>query len=233
MEVKDINMDSEINCNYSSISKIAYKYIKNLIVKCKFKGGDRLRLNALANEMKISITPIREALKQLEEDELIKVIPNRGAIVVSIFLKDVSEIYDIRSSLETLAIQLISNKVDSIFLEELYKVHEKDQKYLSTNDIASYQYYNQKFHELLIKKTGNDRLIKIMDRIRDHMSIVIFNNLSLEKVERTIKHSKEHLQIINALKSSDFTLAERLTKKHIINAKEEILNNFKELKKIN
>lgn len=231
--MKDININSEINCNYSSISEIAYKHIKNLIVKCKFKGGDRLRLNALANEMKISITPIREALKQLEKDELIKVIPNKGAIVVSIFLKDVSEIYDIRFSLEALAIQLISNKVDSSFLEELCKVHEEGQKYLSINDITSYQYYNQKFHELLIKRTGNGRLIKIMNRIRDHMSIIIFNNLSLEKVERTIKHSKEHLQIINALKSSDFTLAERLTKKHIVSSKEEILNNFKELKKIN
>ncbi len=77
--------------------------------------------------MKISITPIREALKQLEE-ELVKIIPNKGAVVVNIFLEDVIEIYNIHAHLEGLAIQSLSNKIDSTFLEELYKLYEKSKK---------------------------------------------------------------------------------------------------------
>jgi len=234
MEVKDINMDSEINCNYSSISKIAYKYIKNLIIKCKLKGGDRLRLDALANEMKISVTPIREALKQLEKEELVKIIPNKGAVVVNIFLEDVIEIYNIHAHLEGLAIQSLSNKIDSTFLEELYKLYEKSKKCLAKNDKISYQNYNKKFHNLLIFKTGNKRLISIMNKIRDHMSIIITSNLSLELIERSREqHSKEHLQIIKALEIADFNADEKIIKKHILKSKKEILNNFKELKKIN
>jgi len=233
MEIKDISINSEIKYNYSSISEIAYNILKDLIITCKFKGGDRLILNDLANKMKISMTPIREALKQLEKEDLIKFIPNKGAVVLNIFLEDVIEIYDIRSSLECLAIQLLFNKVDSTFLKEIHKLYEESEKFLAKKDIISYQNYNKKFHELLVKKTGNNRLIKFTNIVWNHMSIIIFNNLSLEKVEKTREHSKEHLQILDALESLDFTLAERLTKKHIISAKEEILNNFKELKKIN
>jgi|AntAceMinimDraft_17_1070374.scaffolds.fasta_scaffold30193_2 DNA-binding GntR family transcriptional regulator len=233
MEINGLNNNLKLNKNYYPISEIAYKSLKDLIVKCKFKGGDRLILNDLANKLNISITPIREALKQLEKDELIEVVPNKGAIVVNIFLEDVIEIYDIRFSLECLTIQLLDNKIDSNFLEALYKLYDESEKYLAKKNIVAYQYCNKKFHDSLVYKTGNKRLIKIMNKIRDHMSIIIFNNLSLEKMEKTREHSKEHLQILNALKLSDFTLAEKLIKEHVINAKEEILKNFKELKKIN
>lgn len=234
MEIKEININSEINYNYSSISEIAYNILKDLIVTCKFKGGDRLILNDLANKMKISMTPIREALKQLEKEELIEFIPNKGAVVVNIFLEDVIEIYDIRSSLECLAIQSLSNKIDSTFLEKLNKLYEESEKCLAKNDMISYQNYNKEFHDSLIFKTGNKRLISIMNRIRNHMSIIIINNLLLEPVERNREqHSKEHLQITKALEIADFNAAEKIIKKHILKSKEEILNNFKESKKIN
>jgi len=136
-------------------------------------------LNNLANKLGMSITPIREALRQLEKEELVKVVPNKGAVVVNIFLEDVIEIYNIRAYLEGLAIQSLSNKIDSTFLEELYKLYEESKKCLAKNDKISYQNYNKKFHDLLISKTGNKRLIKIMNRIRNHMSIIITNNLLL------------------------------------------------------
>jgi len=120
------------------------------------------------------------------------------------------------------------------FLEELYKLYEKSKKCLAKNDKISYQNCNKKFHDSLIFKTDNKRLISTMDRIRNHMSIIITNNLSLSLIDRNgEQHSKEHLQIIKALKIADFNAAEKIIKKHILKSKEEILNNFKELKKIN
>jgi len=233
MIVKDANINSEINYNYASISEISYTILKDLIIQCKFKGGERLVLNDLAKKLRMSITPIREALKKLEKDGLIEFVPNKGAVVVNIFLEDVIEIYDIRSSLECLAIQLLPDKIDDLFLEKLYKIYEDSENFLAKKEIISYQEYNKKLHSALIFKTSNKRLINIMNSIRNHMSIIIINNLTLESIEKTREHSKEHLLILDALKYSDFILAEKLMKRHIVNAKEEILNNFKDLKKIN
>ena len=119
-------------------------------------------------------------------------------------------------------------------MEKLNKLYEESEKCLAKNDMISYQNYNKEFHDSLIFKTGNKRLISIMNRIRNHMSIIIINNLLLEPVERNREqHSKEHLQITKALEIADFNAAEKIIKKHILKSKEEILNNFKESKKIN
>jgi len=192
-----------------------------------------LLLNQLANKLGISITPIREAIKQLEKNELVKVVPNKGAEVVSIFLEDVTEIYDIRSALEGLAIQLLSKKIDVDFLKNFRKLYKATEKYLTKKDIVSYQRCNLKLHESIILKTGNNRLISMMNQIRDHMSIIVIKNLSLEPIEKIREHAKEHIEILHSLEKSDFLLAEQLIKEHIVNAKEEILNNFKGYKKIN
>jgi len=233
MKLGDVELEQEILTNYSSISEIVYNKIKNLIVTCKFQGGERLLLNNLAHRLGVSITPIREALKQLEKEELVRLIPNKGAEVVNIFIEDVVEIYDIRAALEGLAIQSLSEKVDKDFLGKLYTLYSKSENYLTKKDIISYQEYNKKFHESIITKTGNKRLISMMNQIRDHMSIIIIKNLSLESLEKTKDHAKEHIQILRALEESNFDLAEKLVKTHIINAKDEILNNFTGYIKIN
>jgi len=112
-------------------------------------------------------------------------------------------------------------------------LYSKSEKYLIKKEIITYQEYNKKFHESIITRTGNKRLINMMNQIRDHMSIIIIKNLSLESLEKTRDHAKEHIKILHALEKSNFDLAEKLVKTHIINAKDEILSNFTGYKKIN
>lgn len=233
MKLRDVELEPKIQTNYLPVSEIVYNKIKKLIITGQFKGGERLLLNNLANRLGVSITPVREALKQLEKEELVRLIPNKGAEVVSIFIEDVVEIYDIRAVLEGLAIKLLSGKVDKDFLGKLYTLYSKSENYLIKKDVVSYQEYNKKFHELIVSQTGNKRLISMMNKIRDHMTIIIIKNLSLESLEKTKYHAKEHIKIFHALEESNFDLAEKLIKTHIINAKDEILTNFTGYRKIN
>lgn len=233
MKLRDVELEPKIQTNYLPISEIVYNKIKKLIITGQFKGGERLLLNNLANRLGVSITPVREAIKQLEKEELVRLIPNKGAEVVSIFIEDVVEIYDIRAVLEGLAIKLLSGKVDKDFLGKLYTLYSKSENYLIKKDVVSYQEYNKKFHELIVSQTGNKRLISMMNKIRDHMTIIIIKNLSLESLEKTKYHAKEHIKIFHALEESNFDLAEKLIKTHIINAKDEILTNFTGYRKIN
>lgn len=233
MKLRDVELEPKIQTNYLPVSEIVYNKIKKLIITGQFKGGERLLLNNLANRLGVSITPVREAIKQLEKEELVRLIPNKGAEVVSIFIEDVVEIYDIRAVLEGLAIKLLSGKVDKDFLGKLYTLYSKSENYLIKKDVVSYQEYNKKFHELIVSQTGNKRLISMMNKIRDHMTIIIIKNLSLESLEKTKYHAKEHIKIFHALEESNFDLAEKLIKTHIINAKDEILTNFTGYRKIN
>lgn len=233
MKLRDVELEQKIQTNYLPVSEIVYNKIKKLIITGQFKGGERLLLNNLANRLGVSITPVREAIKQLEKEELVRLIPNKGAEVVSIFIEDVVEIYDIRAVLEGLAIKLLSGKVDKDFLGKLYTLYSKSENYLIKKDVVSYQEYNKKFHELIVSQTGNKRLISMMNKIRDHMTIIIIKNLSLESLEKTKYHAKEHIKIFHALEESNFDLAEKLIKTHIINAKDEILTNFTGYRKIN
>lgn len=233
MKLRDVELEPKIQTNYLPVSGIVYNKIKKLIITGQFKGGERLLLNNLANRLGVSITPVREAIKQLEKEELVRLIPNKGAEVVSIFIEDVVEIYDIRAVLEGLAIKLLSGKVDKDFLGKLYTLYSKSENYLIKKDVVSYQEYNKKFHELIVSQTGNKRLISMMNKIRDHMTIIIIKNLSLESLEKTKYHAKEHIKIFHALEESNFDLAEKLIKTHIINAKDEILTNFTGYRKIN
>lgn len=179
------------------------------------------------------MTPIREALKQLEKDNLVYQIPNKGAEVVRIFIEDVIEIYDIRLALESLSIQLISKKMDKDFLKLLRMFEIESKKFLLKKGLCSYQKYNKSFHELIVSKTENKRLIYMMNLIINHMLIIDRKNISLQTFEKNKEHTNSHIQIIHALEMSDFKLAEKLLKEHIINTKEEVLENFKGYKQIN
>ncbi|RLC38504.1 MAG: hypothetical protein DRH33_04435 [Candidatus Nealsonbacteria bacterium] len=89
--------------NYYTLSEIVYEKIKDSIVTHVYKFGSRLYLKNLSAEMNVSMIPVREALRKLEQEGLIEIIPNRGAIVKTYTIKDLIEIYDLRRQLESLS----------------------------------------------------------------------------------------------------------------------------------
>jgi len=222
-----INKKEDYKNEYPTLTDHIYMKIKNSIVKCEFKGGSKLLLKDLESKYNVSITPIREALKKLEKDELVTIITNKSARVVNIKYADIIEIYDIREALEALAIELLRDKLNKFILEKLRKDFEKGEKYLAKNNLAFYYKSNKEFHNLLINSTSNRRLINMMDTIRNYISIITLENLLSTPIEKTKKHAQEHREILECLECRNFKLAEINMRKHIRGSKEDILRNYK------
>jgi len=218
-----------IENNYYTLTETIYQNIKELIINGKYKNGSRLLLNDLSNEMNASITPTREALKKLEKDGLVKIIPNRGAMVINLTLRDVIEIYDIRKQLESLAIELfIKGKKENI-LDELDKICDEDDNCLKNGDLNLHIEYNYKFHKLLVKSSENKRLIKFYDELSGQLSMLVGKTISFAGEPK--KSADEHRKIIEALRQKNMEPAKKIIQSHIQNAKEDILNRAKNISK--
>jgi DNA-binding GntR family transcriptional regulator len=223
-----------IENNYCTLTETIYQNIKELIINGKYKSGSRLLLNNLSSEMNVSITPVREALKKMEKDGLVKIIPNKGAIVISLTFRDVIEIYDLRKQLELLAVELFIKNKKQNELDELSKICDEDDNYLRNGDLNSHIKCNYKFHMLLIKSGENKRLINYYNELNGQLSILVSRTISFAGEPK--KSADEHKKIIEALRQENVELAKKIIQNHIQNAKEDILNRsiiMSKSKKIN
>lgn len=220
--------------NYYTLSEIIYRDIKESITNHKYKNGSRLLLKNLSNEMKVSITPVREAFKKLDKDGLVKIIPNKGAIVTVLTLKDIVEIYDLRRQLESLAIELITKRITKNMVNELNEICDKDDDCLIKGNLDLHIEYNNEFHKLLVMFSQNKRLNKFYSELGGQLSLVMSKTINFAGEPK--KSAIEHRKIIEALKKGNVEIAKKIIQSHIQNAKEDILsrarNMFKE-KKIN
>jgi len=212
--------------NYLTLSETIYRNIKESIVNHKYKHGNRLLLKNLSNEMKVSVTPVREALKKLDKDGLVKIIPNKGAIVVKLTLKDVVEIYDIRKQLESLAMELIIKRVTKKMIDELNEICDKDDDCITKGDLKLHTKYNNRFHKLLVIFSQNKRLNKFYNELGGQLSVVISKTIDFAGEPK--KSVNEHRKIVEALTKKDAELAKKIIQGHIQNAKKDILDRAKD-----
>ena len=211
---------------YLTLTDTIYKKIKESIIKGKYKNG-RLLLQNLADEMNVSVTPVREAFKKLEKDELITIIPNKGAVINKFTIKDVHEIYDIRLKLESLAIELLIDKKDNRILEDLEKLVIMSEHYLENNNASSDAECCDKFHKLIVSGSGNKRLIRFYNELMGQLSILM--NRTAFFTNESKRSSSEHRTICEGIKLDNKKLAIKTLEKHIISAKKEILKKAEKL----
>lgn len=221
--MKLINMNGN---KYYTITETVYQRIKDSILKGKYKNG-RLLLHDLANDMNVSITPIREALKKLEKDGLINIIPNKGAVINQFTFKDVKEIYDIRLQLESMAIELLMKKNNKKILEGLERLVILSEKSVENNDLKLSAECCHKFHKFLVSASDNTRLIKFYNELDGQLSILMDRTAYFSNESK--RSSLEHRKIFEAIREDDLNLAKMNIGKHIANAKEDILERSKNI----
>ena len=210
--------------DYELLSKKVYRILKARIIKGDLAQGGKLFEAEIAGQLGVSRTPVREAIKGLAAEGLVKMTPNQGVVAINVSIEDLQEVLQIRRALEGPATSMAAEKIHP---EEIAKLEEIIQK-MSTiiskpkPDVAAYSELNAEFHNLILNACGNRRLMKICNNLSssDHR----FRIRSLRNNPERLKHSlKEHQDIVDALKEKDSKQAERLTKKHIENVLANIL----------
>ena len=204
---------------YNNSSGLLYSkvfvQIENHILNGKYQSGHSLTEKELADELGVSRTPIREALRQLELEGLVKSIPNKGVIVTGISNQDIEDIYSIKMSIEGLAARLAAQRIDEDEITALEEIIDLTEFYLKKNDFERLLLLDSQFHETIFKASKNWPLKNMLRNLHNYVKGARINSLS--SPGRANKMLEEHRRMLLAIKGKDPDEAERLTKEHITN----------------
>ncbi len=198
--------------------------IREDILKGRYKENDELREIAIGKELGVSRTPVREALRQLELEGLVTIIPNRGAYVTGISHKDVRDIFAIRSFLEGLcarwaAENITDEQLDG--LEEILLLSEfQVNREIGTN-ADQVTALDGKFHAALYEASGSRMLSRVLTDFHNYVQVA--RKTSFISEERARRSIREHRQILRAIRDRDAETAEQLANEHIMH----VMQNLK------
>jgi DNA-binding GntR family transcriptional regulator len=206
--------------------KIADK-IRADIIKGVFKNGERLVEPKLAKNLGISRTPIREALRQLEGEGFIEIVPRRGAVVKELTIKDIDDLYAIKANLEGLAAWQATKNLTEEELESLIMINKKFKDIAEKNPSVTDEYLkdNIDFHNIFIAASRNERLVDILDGLSKNFQRL--KTMLVSDAGRAAMAVKEHKAIIDAFVSKDPDLAEKSVRNHIISGWEYLKEQIK------
>lgn len=217
MSIKD-----EVTDKYSLRGRV-YNKIRGDILEGRYKNNDELREISIGEELGVSRTPVREAFRQLELEGLISIIPNKGAYVTGITVKDVKDIYMIRSKLEGLAARWAVENITKEQLEEMEENIYLSEFHAAKGHNDQIAELDNRFHEILYEACNSKMLAHQLREYHEYVHRVRSKTLSENK--RSEASTNEHKNIMEAIKSGDKDLAENCANKHIQNAYKNIVKN--------
>lgn len=200
-----------------------YTTLRENILGGKYNSGESLIEKRLAEELNVSRTPIREALRQLELEGLVESIPNKGVIVKGISRKDMEDIYKIRMVLEVLAAKWAIEKITDEEIKKLTELYELMEFYTGKGDIDQVARLNTQFHDIIYEASKSAVLQHIL---KDFQSYVKWaRHESLSTMGRKETALKEHYNILKAFKEKNAEEAEKNLIIHVENSSRYIKGN--------
>lgn len=210
----------------ASLAEQTYNYLKEQIVSLELEPGEQLLENAVARQLGISRSPVREAFANLESNGFIESIPWHGARVTKITAQYITELYQVRTALETSAARLATDHVASEDLRGVRAEMEELAPRLEQNPNLFYEVHEVPFHNLFVLSCGNSLLQNMILSMQDHMRR-IRNYLTYVQVPGHVDASfAEHVAIIDALLDRDAEAAEVAVRVHLENVLERVVLNL-------
>ena len=222
--------DFQVNMNeYLPLRDVVFNTLRQAILKGELKPGERLMEIALANKLGVSRTPVREAIRMLELEGLVIMIPRKGAQVAEITEQDLNDVLEVRLGLEELAVRFASTRITPEEIDELEQAVKEFGRLMEADDLAALAEVDVKIHEIIYSATHNQRLVQIISNIREQMYRYRIEYLKDVKSRKTLV--EEHFEIYKALKAHNTDDAVKYICIHIQNQQEAILRSLENKKK--
>ena len=213
------DVKQEVTDKYSLRGRVFTK-IRDDILSGKYKEGEELREVAIGDELGVSRTPVREAFRQLELEGLIQIVPNKGAYVTGITVKDVKDIYMIRSKLEGLCAYLATTQITDEQMEELEENIYLSKFHAKKGHSEQNAELDNRFHEILYEACNSKMLEHTLKDF--HQYVYRVRKQTLAQNLRGSASTHEHREIMEAIKERDGDKASELAKLHMLKAYENI-----------
>ena len=220
----------KVNMNeYLPLRDVVFNTLRQAILRGELKPGERLMEIQLANKLGVSRTPIREAIRKLELEGLVLMIPRKGAEVAEITEKNMRDVLEVRKALEELAVQLACEKITDEEIEEMKKAAEEFKMILKSKDITEIAEADVRFHDIIYMATDNQKLILLLNNLREQM--YRYRVEYLKDVESRKTLVEEHYAVYRALKARNQQQAVKDICIHIVNQQNAILRSLEQMNK--
>jgi DNA-binding GntR family transcriptional regulator len=207
------------------ISEQIKEQLMEEIFQHKYKPGDRLVESALAKELNVSQTSVREALRSLVAMGFLESEPFKGITVRSLSRQDLLEVFSVRAALESLAAHHAAERVTDSQIQELEKICEEMIEAATAGDIHKRTLLNIDFHKALIRASGNKLILKLFDNLQfGSWSVMTGTLTTMDPIEMAARHRK----LIEAIRSRDPERLSQAVRKHIENGSRSVLDTFEE-----
>lgn len=211
---------------YLPLRDVVFNTLRQAILKGELEPGERLMEIQLAERLGVSRTPIREAIRKLELEGLVLMIPRKGAEVAEISEKSLREVLEVRRSLEELSIELACQRISEEGIKELEEAEEAFAQAVKTGEIMTIAESDERFHEVIYAATANSRLVQIVNNLREQMYRYRLEYIKDEDKRQILVVEHEH--ILRAVRSRNIAEAKNAVREHIDNQQLTITKNLKE-----
>jgi DNA-binding GntR family transcriptional regulator len=222
----------KVNMNeYLPLRDVVFNTLRQAILKGELEPGERLMEIQLAERLGVSRTPIREAIRKLELEGLVLMIPRKGAEVAKISEKSLRDVLELRRSLEELAIELACQRMTEEEIDELEDAQRAFRKAVDSKDVMLMAETDEKYHEIIYQGTKNSRLVQILNNLREQMY-----RYRLEYIKDADKRQIlliEHDNILKAVRNRKVAEAKAAMREHIDNQEITVSRNIKEKEESN
>ena len=216
----------EVTMNeYLPLRDVVFNTLRQAILRGELKPGERLMEIQLANKLGVSRTPIREAIRKLELEGLVLMIPRKGAEVAEITEKNLRDVLEVRCALEELAVQLACDRIDKQGIHKLQLAAKNFASVLDSEDITKIAEADVAFHDIIYMATENQRLIQLLNNLREQM--YRYRIEYLKKKEYYPRLLAEHQDIIQAIANREHERATKITSQHIDNQVETVADTLR------
>lgn len=203
-----------------------YEYLYNAIRTGEIQPGQTLTERGLAEKIGVSRTPVREAIRKLEEQGIVTHEPHKGVKVITLSVDKVAQLYDVRELLEGLAARKLAERQTPEGIGELTALIDKAQQEAVANHVHELARINSEFHLALARLSGNVYLEAIMNMLQTQIGLMM--SASLSTSGRPLQNISEHKMLIDAIRSGDGEFAESIAKHHVRNAREHAMQKLTE-----
>lgn len=217
--------DFHVSINeYLPLRDVVFNTLRQAILRGELKPGERLMEIALSRRLGVSRTPVREAIRMLELEGLVKMVPRKGAQVAQITEQDLNDVLEVRLGLEELAVQFACLRITEEELKALENSVQMFEQAMNQDDLTVLAEADVKFHEIIYNATHNRRLVQIINNIREQMYRYRIEYLKDVESRKTLV--KEHYAIWASLKNRDVQSARKHIGVHIRNQQDAILRSL-------
>lgn len=229
--VDDLYLQPIENEPQSQVRDKVYERLRQAILKGRLQPGDRLVERKLAEQLAVSRTPVREAIRMLELEGLVSHLPRVGAMVARVNDMEVFEIYRIRAVLEGLAARMAAERIGAEQLEHLGVLLKYIEAYSAEGDVGNLEKVHREFNDLIYKAANSQRLYGMITTLVDH--ITRFIRVGYSYPGRIPEATREHRQLVEAIKMRDGDLSERIAREHIDNSRRAYFREMAQQSEIN